>query len=76
MLSSKSAIYVGDSLEDLLMTKLAEKRYNLKMTFIGTYKYSFDPARTIHLLATNGARAMIRTVNQLPNMLNKVDTGL
>jgi len=76
MLSSKNAIYVGDSLEDLLMTKLAEKRYNLKMTFIGTYKYSFDPARTIHLLVTNGARAMITTVNQLPNMLNKVDTGL
>jgi phosphoglycolate phosphatase-like HAD superfamily hydrolase len=76
MLSSKNAIYVGDSLEDLLMTKLAEKRYNLKMTFIGTYKYSFDPARTIHLLVNNGARAMIRTVNQLPNMLNKVDTGL
>lgn len=74
MLSARSTIYVGDSLEDLLMTKTAGKKYKLKMTFIGAYEYSFDPSRTIHQLTINGADAMIRTVNQLPNMLNKVNT--
>lgn len=44
------------------------------MTFIGAYEYSFDPSRTIHQLTINGADAMIRTVNQLPNILNKVNT--
>ena len=73
-MSARSVIYVGDSLEDILMTRRAKNRYNLEMTFIGAYAYGFDPMSNIHQLMNNGADAIIKTVNQLPNMLNKVIT--
>jgi phosphoglycolate phosphatase-like HAD superfamily hydrolase len=73
MLSTKSTIYVGDSMEDLLMAKKAEE-YNIKTTFIGAYDYSLDPSKTIHQLTMNGADAIIKSVNQLPNMLNNANT--
>lgn len=73
-LRSRSTIYVGDSLEDLLMAKRAKRKYDINMTFFGAYEYSFDPLKTIHQLTISGADALIRNVNELPNMLNKVVT--
>ncbi len=75
MLSTRSTIYVGDSMEDLLMAKKAAEAYNLKMTFIGAYEYSLDPLKTVHHLIMNGADALIKSVNQLPNILNNTNTG-
>ncbi len=74
MLSAKSTIYVGDSMEDLLMAKKAAEEYDLKMTFIGAYEYSLDQSKTVHHLTMNGADALIKSVNQLPNILNNANT--
>jgi hypothetical protein len=61
-------------MEDLLMAKKAAEEYDLKMTFIGAYEYSLDQSKTVHHLTMNGADALIKSVNQLPNILNNANT--
>jgi len=75
-MKARSAIYVGDSSEDLLMSRKAEKETGVKITFFGIYGCSAKPADTIRQFKKNGADAIIENVNQLPNILNKVSTKL
>lgn len=67
----KRSIYVGDSVEDLVMVEKA-KEIGLDVEFIGVYGSSAKPMETIRALKGNGAELVLRSVNKLPNILNKV----
>jgi phosphoglycolate phosphatase-like HAD superfamily hydrolase len=75
-MNAKTAIYVGDSAEDVLMSRRIEEETGVKITFFGIYGCSTKPADTIRLFKENGADAIIETVNQLPNILNKASIKL
>jgi phosphoglycolate phosphatase-like HAD superfamily hydrolase len=72
VMNSKTAIYVGDSTEDLLMVRRAEKETDTKIAFFGVYGCSTRPALTARQFRKIGAEAIIENVNILPNILNKV----
>ncbi|HYX72766.1 MAG TPA: hypothetical protein VE732_08345, partial [Nitrososphaera sp.] len=67
-----TAIYVGDSVEDLLMARRAEKETGTKIGFVGIYGNSSEPEKTIYKFKQEGVKAIMRSVNQLPNIINKV----
>ncbi len=68
----KHAIYVGDSVEDIIMVEKAKKEMGLDVEFIGVYGSSAKPMETRKALRQNGAELLLRSVNRLPNVLNKV----
>jgi HAD superfamily phosphatase len=72
VMHAKTAIYVGDSAEDLLMVKRAEKEIGAQIAFVGIYGNSSEPGKTIDKFKQEDAEAIIRSVNQLPNIINKV----
>jgi phosphoglycolate phosphatase-like HAD superfamily hydrolase len=72
VMSARTAIYVGDSVEDLLMAKRAEKETGAKITFVGIYDNSSEPGKTISKFKQEGVEVIMRSVNQLPNIINKV----
>jgi phosphoglycolate phosphatase-like HAD superfamily hydrolase len=71
-LNAKSAVYAGDSAEDLLMARRAEKEFGVKIAFVGIYGYSPQPARTIARFKQEGVKVLAKSVNQLPNIINNV----
>jgi phosphoglycolate phosphatase-like HAD superfamily hydrolase len=75
-MKARTAIYAGDSSEDLLMSRRAEDETGVKITFFGIYGCSARPADTIRQFKENGADAIIENINQLPNILNKGSTKL
>jgi phosphoglycolate phosphatase-like HAD superfamily hydrolase len=72
VMGARTAVYVGDSAEDLLMARRAEKEIDAKITFVGIYGNSSEPHETIDKFKQEGVEAIIRSVNQLPNIINKV----
>jgi HAD superfamily phosphatase len=72
VLGAKTAVYVGDSAEDLLMTRRAEKETGAKIAFVGIYGNSSEPDKAIDKFKQERVEAIIRSVNQLPNIINKV----
>jgi HAD superfamily phosphatase len=72
VMSARTAIYVGDSVEDLLMARRAEKETGIKIAFIAIYGNSSEPGKTIYKFKQEGVKAIMRSVNQLPNIINKV----
>ena len=72
VMGARTAIYVGDSAEDLLMARRAEKEIGAKIAFIGVYGNSSEPYKTIDMFKQEGIEAIIRSVNQLPNIINKI----
>jgi phosphoglycolate phosphatase-like HAD superfamily hydrolase len=74
ILSSKNAIYVGDSVEDLVMAREAEVRADVKIFFCGVYGCSPNPLKTIKQFKNNEVKIIAKNVNMLPNALNKVLT--
>jgi phosphoglycolate phosphatase-like HAD superfamily hydrolase len=72
VMNAKSAVYAGDSTEDLLMARRAEKEAGVKIAFIGVYGNSPWPASTIADFKKCGVEAMIKSADQLPNTINKV----
>ena len=72
VMSARTAIYVGDSVEDLLMARRAEKETGMKIAFVGIYGNSSEPGKTIYKFKQEGVKAIMRSVNQLPNIINKV----
>jgi HAD superfamily phosphatase len=72
VMSARTAIYVGDSVEDLLMARRAEKETGTKIGFVSIYGNSSEPQKTIYKFKQEGVKAIIRSVNQLPNIINKV----
>jgi phosphoglycolate phosphatase-like HAD superfamily hydrolase len=73
IMGAKTAIYVGDSKEDLLMSQRVKSntRSSKIITFFGIYGCSARPADTIRQFKENKVDAIIENVNQLPNILNK-----
>ncbi|MDQ3884895.1 MAG: hypothetical protein M3239_05575, partial [Thermoproteota archaeon] len=73
VMNAKTAVYAGDSVEDLFMARRAEKKLGVKIAFVGVYGNSPEPEKTIYKLKQESVKAIIRTVNQLPNIINKVN---
>jgi HAD superfamily hydrolase (TIGR01548 family) len=69
---TKHAIYVGDSVEDIVMVEKAKEEMGLDVEFIGVYGSSAKPMETRKDLKQNGAELVLRSVNKLPIILNKV----
>ena len=67
-----TAVYAGDSAEDLLMARRAEKEAGIKIAFVGIYGNSPQPARTIAQFKREGVEAIAKSIDQLPNTINKV----
>jgi phosphoglycolate phosphatase-like HAD superfamily hydrolase len=70
-LRARTAIYVGDSVEDLLMVRMAEKKTGFRIVFFGIYGYSTSPFYLSQQLMKNGADIVIKNVNYIPDILNK-----
>lgn len=72
IMNAKTAVYAGDSAEDLLMARRAEKEAGMKIAFVGVYGNSPWPTNTIVNFKKGGVEAMIKNASQLPNTINKV----
>ena len=68
---AKTSFYVGDSVEDLYMTKRAEKDMNVRILFIGVYGCSVEPQDTIRKFSENNVDLIIENVNCLPELMKK-----
>ncbi|MDQ6865363.1 MAG: phosphatase, partial [Thermoproteota archaeon] len=71
-MGTKTAIYAGDSYEDLIMVRRAEEKTHLKIAFCGIYGCSSQPLETMRQFKEKGADVIIQNINQLPKILNKV----
>jgi HAD superfamily phosphatase len=71
-LKLKNAIYVGDSIEDLLMTKKFRDETNgEKITFCGVYGKNTNSSKNLkRLFELKGADIIVENVNDIPNILN------
>ncbi len=67
VMNAKTAVYAGDSAEDLLMARRAEKELGVKIAFVGIYGNSPNPARTVAQFKQEGVEALAKSVNQLPH---------
>jgi phosphoglycolate phosphatase-like HAD superfamily hydrolase len=72
VMKAECAVYAGDSAEDLLMARRAEKETGVNIAFVGIYGNSPDPAKTIADFKKGGVEVMIKSADQLPNTINKV----
>ena len=64
-----SCLYVGDSMEDLLMAqKVTEQGF--KTIFCGIVGTSKNPQKKLELFEKNGASLVIESINLLPKVLN------
>jgi HAD superfamily hydrolase (TIGR01549 family) len=71
-MNAKSALYAGDSAEDMMMARRAQKEAGYAIAFVGIYGFSPRPALTVRQFREQGADAIARTANHLPKLLNKV----
>jgi HAD superfamily hydrolase (TIGR01549 family) len=72
VMGAKSAVYAGDSAEDMMMARRAQKEGGFDIKFVGVYGLSPQPAKTLKQFKENGADALAKSVNSLPLLLNKV----
>jgi HAD superfamily hydrolase (TIGR01548 family) len=68
-MNSNHCIYVGDSMEDFIMTKKATAQ-GYKTTFCGIIGTSKNPQKKLELFQRNGATLVLESINSLPNILN------
>jgi phosphoglycolate phosphatase-like HAD superfamily hydrolase len=68
-MDAKSAAYSGDSAEDLLMARRAEKELGTSIAFVGIYGFSPEPLKTLENFRRLGVRNTAKTVNQLPTII-------
>lgn len=71
VMDAKSAIYAGDSAEDLMMARRAEKEAGVKIAFVGVYGNSPRPASTIADFKNGGVEVMIKRTDQLPAIISR-----
>jgi hypothetical protein len=73
-LKLKNAIYVGDSIEDLLMVKkFRQETSSSKIVFCGVYgKNSNSSSELKKLFESLGADILVENVNDIPNMLYNI----
>lgn len=68
MKAFKRALYVGDSAEDLIMTRRANE-VDPRYLFAGVTDYGYDPRRKREMFAEAGVVLILPSVNQLPDVL-------
>lgn len=71
-MGAKSAVYAGDSAEDMLMARKAQAETGHPIAFVGIYGYSPEPKKSLALFNERGAEAVASSVDCLPKLLNKV----
>lgn len=71
-MDTRTAIYAGDSIEDLIMSRKAQQETGNTISFFGVYGCSTRPEEIIKQFRKKGADAIIQNINQLPYTLNKV----
>ena len=70
-IDSKCSLYIGDSMEDLLMVeKCKESGYDV--SFCGIYGSSDEPESKFELFQKNKASIIIESIQELPKALNLV----
>ena len=67
-LNSKNCLYVGDSMEDMILAKKASD-LGFNATFCGIYGSSKLPEMKKKLFTEYGAPLILETINQLPDIL-------
>jgi phosphoglycolate phosphatase-like HAD superfamily hydrolase len=72
VMGARSAVYSGDSAEDMMMARRAQKEAGFDIAFVGVYGLSPQPAKTLRQFKEQGADAVTKSVNSLPLLLNKV----
>jgi hypothetical protein len=68
-MESNHSIFIGDSMEDLIMAKKATEQ-GYKTTFCGIIGTSKNPQKKLELFEKNGALLVIESINLLPKVLN------
>jgi phosphoglycolate phosphatase-like HAD superfamily hydrolase len=71
VMDANSAVYAGDSAEDLMMARRVEKEAGVKIAFVGVYGNSPNPTNTIANFKKGGVEAMIKRTDQLPVVISK-----
>lgn len=72
VMDANSAVYAGDSAEDMMMARRAQKEAGFEIAFVGVYGLSPQPANTLKQFREQEADAVAKSVNSLPLLLNKV----
>ena len=68
-----NAFYVGDSTEDLLMVQRARSASQLNIKLIGVCTSKASLNQISNLFNHNGKSVILKDVNEIPNILNKVE---
>lgn len=71
-MGATTALYAGDSAEDMMMARRAQKEAGYAIAFVGIYGFSPQPALTIRQFREQGADAIAKTADRLPKILYKV----
>ncbi len=66
----KNTIYVGDSMEDLNMTRAAN--LGTKLLFCGVYGTNHDPKRRLEMLQDQHVDMLVNSIHDIPKILNLV----
>ena len=68
-MESNHSIFIGDSMEDLIMAKKATEQ-GYQTTFCGIIGTSKNPQEKLELFEKNGALLVLESINLLPKVLN------
>ena len=72
-LDSKNCLYVGDSMEDMILAKKASE-LGFQATFCGIYGSGKLPEMKKKLFAAQNVTLILETINQIPDSLNMKST--
>ena len=70
-INSKCSLYIGDSMEDLIMVEKC-KEHGYDVSFCGIYGSSDEPELKYELFRKNKASFILESIQQLPKALNLV----
>jgi len=70
-INSKCSLYIGDSMEDLLMVQKCQER-GYDVSFCGIYGSSDEPKLKYELFQKNDAPFILKSIQELPKALNLV----
>ena len=70
-LDSKNCLYVGDSMEDMILAQKASE-LGFKATFCGIYGSGKLPEMKKNMFAKKNASLVLESINSLPKALNLV----
>lgn len=70
-INSKCSLYIGDSMEDLMMVEKC-KEHGYDVSFCGIYGSSDEPELKYELFQKNNASFILKSIQELPKALNLV----